>query len=200
MRSRALALGLLAALVGAAPAAAQIFRWTDERGTTHYSEGIDSIPLRYRGSAVPLGLRNSPATPASSAGEARTPSTTVIRYTPGQPIMVDVRINDSGTARLLLDTGADRTMISPRALVAAGVRITRPVATGTVTGVTGSDRIDYVVVDSLEVGEARVTRLPVAAYEIAGGGAGDGLLGRDFLDRFDVSIDGSRGEVTLRSR
>jgi hypothetical protein len=29
---------------------------------------------------------------------------------------------------------------------------------------------------------------------------GDGLLGRDFLDRFHVSIDATRGEVTLKPR
>jgi predicted aspartyl protease len=110
--------------------------------------------------------------------------------------MVDVRINGGASARLLLDTGADRTLIGPRALVAAGVGITRPIATGKVTGVTGTERIDYVMLDSLEVGEARVTRLPVMVYEMAAA-RGDGLLGRDFLDRFNLSLDANRGEVTL---
>jgi predicted aspartyl protease len=113
--------------------------------------------------------------------------------------MVDVRINGSASARLLLDTGADRTLISPRALVAAGVSITRPVATGKMSGVTGTDRIDYVVLDSLEVGESRVSRLPIAVYEMSLS-RGDGLLGRDFLDRFNVSIDAARGEVRLAPR
>jgi predicted aspartyl protease len=110
--------------------------------------------------------------------------------------MVDVRINGGASARLLLDTGADRTLISPRALAAAGVSLTRPVASGRLSGVTGSDRIDYVIIDALEVGEARATRMPVAAYEMTLS-RGDGLLGRDFLDRFNVSIDARRGEVIL---
>jgi hypothetical protein len=196
---RALRLGLLLVLLASAPArtAAQIYRWTDERGVTHYSEGRDSVPAQHRAGAVPLGLRNSPAAPSTGAAFEGAGGT-VIRYTPGQPIMVDVRINGAA-ASLLLDTGADRTLISPRALAAAGVSITRPIATGRMAGVTGSDRIDYVLVDTLEIGEARVARLPVAAYEMSLA-RGDGLLGRDVLDRFNVSIDAQRGEVRLAPR
>jgi hypothetical protein len=194
-------LALLAVAAAAGPGWAQIFRWIDERGVAHYSEGLDSIPERHRAGAVPLGLRNAPA-PATTgtAGAATAPAgETVIRYTPGEPIMVDVRINGSATARLLLDTGADRTLISPRALAAAGVRLTRPVGQGQMFGVTGSDRMDFVVVDSIAIGDARATRLAVAAYEMPMT-RGDGLLGRDFLDRFKVNIDSARGIVTLSAR
>jgi hypothetical protein len=193
---------LLAALLllAASPVAAEFYRWTDDRGVAHYAEGLGSVPERYRTRAVPLGLRNSPASPGGPTGNAALArGLTTVRYTPGQPIMVDVRINGGASARLLLDTGADRTLISPRALVAAGVAITRPIATGKMSGVTGTDRIDYVVVESLEIGEARATQLPVAVYEMALS-RGDGLLGRDFLDRFNVSIDAARGEVTLAPR
>jgi predicted aspartyl protease len=133
----------------------------------------------------------------SAPAPGKPPGGAVIKYTPGQRIIVDVRINGAFTAPLLLDTGADRTMISPRTLQAAGVAITRPVATGTITGATGTDRISYVVVDSLEVGEARVGRMPVGSYELPGTGAGDGLLGRDFLDQFKITVDAAKGEVHL---
>jgi Aspartyl protease len=86
-------------------------------------------------------------------------------------------------------------MISPRALVAAGASISRPVSTARVTGVAGSDTVPYVVIESLEIGEARVGRMRVASYDVSG--AGDGLLGRDFLDRFSVNIDSTNGVVTL---
>jgi hypothetical protein len=39
--------------------------------------------------------------------------------------------------------------------------------------------------------------MPVGAYELAGTGAGDGLLGRDFLDQFKMTIDAAKGEVHL---
>ena len=199
---RALLVGLsLSLLIGALPALghAQIYRYTDERGQNHYVDGIENVPERHRATATPLGMRNAPkAAPTSTSAPAATrPAGTVIKYTPGQRIMVDVKINGAFTTQLLLDTGADRTMISPRTLQAAGVAISRPVGTGTITGVTGTDRIDYVVVDSLEVGEARVGRMPVGSYELAGSGAGDGLLGRDFLDRFKITFDAAKGEVHL---
>jgi predicted aspartyl protease len=109
--------------------------------------------------------------------------------------MVDAKINGTASVRLLLDTGADGTMISPRALAAAGASISRPVGSSRVTGVAGSDTVNYVVIESLEIGDARVGRMRVASYDIAG--AGDGLLGRDFLDRFSVNIDSTNGIVTL---
>jgi hypothetical protein len=201
-RAAVLALSLSVLLVSLpARAHAEIYRYVDERGQHHYVDGVDNVPEPYRRAAAPMGLRNSVAPPPASAPAAGAPAkpagTTVIKYTPGQRIMVDVKINGEFTTKLLLDTGADRTMISPRALQAAGVAIARPVASGQVVGVTGTDRIDYVVVDSLEVGEARVGRMPVASYELAGTDAGDGLLGRDFLDQFKVTMDAAAGEVHL---
>lgn len=181
------------------PATAQIYRWVDEGGVPHYSEGIDTVPERHRATATPLSLRNRPAAP-SVADTATTPSpptegAAVIRYAPGQRIMVEVRINGAASARLILDTGADRTLISPRALAAAGVSLTRTVMRR-VVGVTGSDDLPYVMIDSLEVAGAKIGRMPVGAYDIANVD-GDGLLGRDFLDRFNLAIDATRGLITL---
>jgi predicted aspartyl protease len=181
------------------PGRAEIYKYTDERGQNSYVEGLESVPERYRAVAVPLGLRNLPApTPSKdTAATARPSGTALIKYTPGQRIMVDVKINGGFTTQLLLDTGADRTLISPRVLTAAGVPITKTVATGSITGATGTDKISYVVVDSLEVGEAKVGKMPVGSYELAGSGTGDGLLGRDFLDQFKMTVDAAKGEVTL---
>jgi len=200
---RAAVLGLsvgLLILVLVTSAFAEIYRYTDERGQNTYVEGLENVPERFRATAVPLGMRNAPAAPATApaAGAPGTPSgAAVLKYTPGQPIMVDATVNGGSTVKLLLDTGADRTLISPRALTAAGVTITKPVASGNITGATGTDRIDFVVLESLEVGTARVTKIPVGSYELAGSAAGDGLLGRDFLDQFNMAIDASRGEVRL---
>lgn len=191
------------AVIGVDQAAAQFYRWVDEHGNAHFAEGIDNVPERYRNRAVPLGLRNVPAPPPSAAPVAKGPTVAAggaqIPYRPGERILVDVRLNGRGSARLLLDTGADRTLISPRTLVAAGVELKRSVARGQMQGVTGTDEVIYVVVDSIEIGGARVDNLPVAAYEI-GQREADGLLGRDVLDRFNLSIDASRGLVTLSPR
>jgi hypothetical protein len=189
---------LLVAVLSVLPATvdAQIYRWVDENGVPHFADGIDSVPGPYRAKAVPLGLKNSPAPPPAPPGAKPASGETSIRFVPGQRILVDARINGGAEAKLMLDTGSDKTLISPRALQAAGVRITGPTTTAEVAGVTGSAPMQFVFVDSLEVGEARVGRMSVGAQNLPIDGA-DGVLGRDFLDQFNVSIDAGKGVVTL---
>jgi predicted aspartyl protease len=174
---------------------AQIYRWVDGAGVPHYSEGLDSVPEAQRASAVPLGLRNKPAA-ADPRPSRRATADTTIRYAPGRPIVVDVVINGGTSARLIVDTGADRTMINPRTLTAAGVSLAATVGTSRVIGVTGTDQVSYVMVNTLDVAGVRVDRLAVGAYALPEA-ASDGLLGRDVLDRFNVMIDSAQGLVTL---
>ena len=197
MRRAALLVALLLVLRWPAPAAAQIYRWVDESGVPHFADGIDSVPDRYRSKAVPLGMKNAPPAPAApGAPGAKASGETAIQFIPGQRIMVDARINGNAEARLMLDTGADRTLISPRALQAAGVRLTGPSTTAEVTGAMGSGQMQFIVIESLEVGEARVGRMPVGSGVLPPD-VGDGLLGRDFLDQFNLNIDSGKGVVTL---
>jgi hypothetical protein len=209
----ALTLTLLTSLLPP-PAAAEIFKYTDDRGTNHYVDGVQSVPQQYRARAVPLGMNNNTFTeppPPGSAKSSNAPARGTdadaqskdkpdrggasIRYAPGKPIMVSATVNGSTPAQLLLDTGADKTMINPRVLVAAGAALSRPVGAATVTGVAGSTQMQFVTINSLDVGGASVERLTVAAHQVDG--AGDGLLGRDFLDHFSVNIDSAKGIVTL---
>src|SRR5262245_64059407 len=201
-RLRTTVLAITIAVLGPSGLAyAQIYRWTDESGATHYTQSIDNVPQRHRPRAVPLEYRNNPAQAPGPADEAPREPTggTTIRFTPGQRILVDARINGGMAARLLLDTGADRTLISPRALVAAGVSITRPAATGQISGVTGTSEADGVQIRSEEVGEARTGPMLVISHDVNQAGI-DGLLGRDFLDQFHVTIDSRSGLVTLAPR
>ena len=177
---------------------AEIYKWVDDNGVPHFADGIHSVPDRYRSRAAPVGLKNEPAAATGASTSKPGPSGgTTINFTPGQRIIADVKINGSGGTRLMLDTGADRTLISPRALQAAGVRISAPTATGQIVGATGSERIEFVAVDSLEIGDARVGRMTVGSFSLPTSDVGDGLLGRDFLDHFNVNIDSGKGVVTL---
>jgi predicted aspartyl protease len=187
--------------VGLDVAIAQIYRYTDERGNAHYVDGFAAVPEQYRATAEPLPFRNAPPAASSANVPAREPEkgATTIAFTPGQRILTDARINDSTSVRLLVDTGADRTLISPRALVAAGVSLTRGARTEQVRGVTGSAETQRVVIDSLAVGEARVGRMTVYALDMNQPGF-EGLLGRDFLEQFNVTIDSSRGMVTIKPK
>jgi hypothetical protein len=192
---------VLAVVLAAAPAAAEFYRWTDERGNVHYVEGLDRVPPQHRATAVPLGLRNLPPPPPGQMPPPERPGArgaASIRFTPGERIMVEARVNGRGPVRLLLDTGADRTLISPRALADAGVS-TRGAVKGQITGVAGNAEAEGVTVDTLEVQDARVSRLVVISYDMQRPGY-DGLLGRDFLEQFTVTIDSASGTVTLRPK
>jgi predicted aspartyl protease len=189
---------LLAALALAAlspgPAAAQVYRWTDDQGVIHYSTGIESVPERHRGGAEMLLAPTAPATPPASPAAAPAGAVT-IPFAPGGPIRVSARINGAGPVTLVLDTGADRTMVSPAALAQLG--IVPPGTLGAeVRGVAGAARADVLWVSSLEVGEAALGPMAIVALDAGVPGA-DGLLGRDFLGAFTVTIDAAASAVTF---
>ena len=202
--SRVLLWVVLALVTSAWPteAFAQIYRWIDERGNAHYADGIANVPERFRQAATALGLRNTPA--SSSSGEPTASvagAETVIRFVPGRHIVVDARINDSATAKLILDTGAAATLISPRALAAAGVSLTRGTRVGKTRGVAKGVEVDItqVPIQSLAVGGARVGRMMVASYDMDMPEV-EGLLGQDFLAQFNVTIDAGSGVVKLTGK
>jgi Aspartyl protease/Domain of unknown function (DUF4124) len=191
--------GLATLLVGLLaspwPAAAQIYRWIDGEGQLHYSQGIDSVPLDARPRAVNLG-EDRPA-PSSESATAPTGGTGQVRFTPGQPIMLAARINGGGPVQLMLDTGAARTVITPSALAALGVSY-QDSQHGTLKGVTGDAEVEAVKVDSIDVSGATHGPLLVISHDTGfGSERGDGLLGRDFLDHFTLTIDNAGGLLTL---
>jgi hypothetical protein len=198
----AMGLALASLLAGAiTPASAQIYRWTDERGEVRFSQGIHSVPPQFRGGAVIVGSPSQPAPPAPATPEAAAPSaapTGVARipFTPGQPIMVSAKINGGGTTQLILDTGAQGTLISPTALAALGISY-RDAVRGSIKGVTGDANVLAVRIESIEVEGARVGPLMVVSHDSGLGAGRDGLLGRDFLDHFIVTIDSAARVVTL---
>ncbi len=176
---------------------AQMYRWTDEQGGTHYGQGIYAVPERFRSRAQLLTFPERPAAPAASPSlaEGAVSQGARISFTPGKPIMVSAKINGGGSAQLMLDTGASVTVINPRVLAGMGIG-SREALRGSVKGATGSADVLFVPVESIEVGEARSGPLRVAAHDVDLG-QGDGLLGRDFLDQFTVNIDSTAGVVTL---
>jgi predicted aspartyl protease len=180
-----------------APAWAQMYHWTDEQGGIHYSQGIDSVPDRFRSKAQLLAFPDRPASPAAdpSPAEGEASQVTRIPFTPGKPIMVSAKINGGGSAQLMVDTGASVTVINPRVLAGMGIGASEALR-GSVRGATGTADVLFVPVQSIEVGGARSGPLRVAAHDVDLG-QGDGLLGRDFLDQFTVNIDSTAGVVTI---
>jgi predicted aspartyl protease len=131
-----------------------------------------------------------------------------LKVTPGAPITVEARLNGVPLT-LIVDTGADRTVISPDAIERAGLgnQGGPPVQ---VVGVTGTTTATLVTVPLLDVAGTRIGPIVVVAHALpqtfrgsgapSGAGAVDGLLGRDVLDLFTLSVDTASGRATLTPR
>jgi hypothetical protein len=185
------ALATTVALV-AHPAAAQLYRWEDSHGTVYYTTDLATIPPAYRDGARDIG---SP-TPGPQQAPPPAAAGVVIPYT-GGPLVVDAWLNGV-PLRLVLDTGADRTLISPTAMARAGV----DVAGGTpvhIRGVTGDAVAALVSVPRLDVAGMRVGPVAVVVHALPGQTL-DGLLGRDVLDAFTVTVDAASQRAILLPR
>ena len=177
---------------------AQIYRWQDERGITNYTNALERVPERYRSQLGPLPPASAlPARPDEIASSPVAPAMAIARipFTPGAPILVSASIGGSGSLTLILDTGADRTMVVPQALSRLGIS-TANASHAQIRGVTGTAQGQVVQVASFEVGEAKVGPLRIIAHD-AELKTADGLLGRDFLKHFTVTIDAKERLVTL---
>src|SRR5437667_10831769 len=171
LRAAALAICLVAT-----PAAAQLYRWTDGEGTVHYTADLDAIPPAHRAAAQLLSApQPRPAPPPG-------PEPTVLRAGSGAPITVAARLNGVPLT-LVVDTGADRTVLSPSAIERAGLggQSGRPVQ---IVGATGVTTADLVTVPHLDVDGGRIGQVAVIVRALPAGGrvdAIDRLLGRGRL-------------------
>jgi hypothetical protein len=191
-------------LASVAPAAAQLFSWTDDQGVTHYTADPWTVPVAFRPAGLPeFPPPRMPLEPWAAWGEpapVRAPSGATVEFRPGDPIVVGATLNGVAVS-LLLDTGADRTLLSPAAVRRAGYGelVVRGGDTIRILSVTGAAVAAVVTVPELDVAGARIGPLSLIVHD-AGLGSVDGLLGRDVLDSFTVTIDSAAGRATLTPR
>ncbi len=127
-----------------------------------------------------------------------------IAFRAGHPLVTTVL--DGQTATFILDTGAQRSLLTPAAVRRLHLRLDPWVGT-TVVGIGGIERHRNAEVASLVLGGVslhqdtlvRGLSLSVGAIPISqmGGVPVDGILGRDVLASFDLALDFARRRVTL---
>ncbi len=114
-------------------------------------------------------------------------------------MVVQVRINDKITARMLLDTGASSLALT-RALanrLALDLSKSKTVMVATAGGATTATRV---MLDSVALGGARLEKVRAAVVEAMWLADAEGLLGNSFLSRFEVTVDTANSRVVLEPR
>ncbi len=188
----------LAALLGLvllcpAPAVVADLPWTDAAGVVHYTTNPDSIPGQHRDEVRIIDASRPPGEPHA----AKRAAASTIPMRDGGPIMVTAHLNGVPLT-LMLDTGADRTMLAPGALTRAGVdqgsgRRVR------IIGVTGESEGREVTLARLDIAGAQLGPVAVVVHQVPAPEV-DGLLGRDLLDAFTVTVDPVGGRAILIPR
>ena len=121
-----------------------------------------------------------------------------LRFVDRHRIVVAVSINHTGPYNFLLDSGAQITMIDPT-LAAALHLDTRGAAV--VSGVGSGRSASYTQLALVEAGYKGVANQKVLVYDLQNLHSEDqhlrGILGEDFLEKFDVLIDNAHRLLCL---
>jgi clan AA aspartic protease (TIGR02281 family) len=116
----------------------------------------------------------------------------------GSLFVVAIQINETRSARLILDTGASHTILSHAIARDLGLFSLRPVASVTMHTAGGSVQADMVPVDSIRIAGAEVRNSLVAIHDLPDTPPDiDGLLGLSVLGQFDVTLDATRSRLYL---
>jgi len=205
LETRCVRIACLLAALCSAPARAEIYQWTDAEGRVHYTQHLDRVPPAQREAAMqssrPQGQPGALQTYSSPAAQAP-PGARAARLArelripferEGTLMRVNVRLNDSLMAPFYIDTGASGIALPPHFADRLGIRIgrdTRQVPVHTANGVVA---LPIVVLESVELGGARVENLEATlnpSMEV-------GLLGGSFFNNFVYRVDAAESVITL---
>lgn len=199
----------LALLLAGAPSA-EIYRWTDAEGRTHFTQDLTKVPPEHRRAARERAGQPSapslyqrveggeeaapPAAPDPGARADDGPRTWRIPVQrAGTHMRVDVRLDDSVTAPFLIDTGASDVVIPKAVADALGLRPGPDARTMVYNTANGLVEQPVVMLRSVQVGGARVEDVPASISSTMQ----VGLLGLSFFNHFTYRVDAAAGVVTL---
>lgn len=131
------------------------------------------------------------ATPVENGPQFALPTT----YDRAGRIVTRVFIDDRGPFRFLLDTGANRSVLSERLARQLALVPSREYL---VHGITGSAVLPVVKVDELRAGELRFPEQYLAILPDAVFGNTDGILGIDVLQKARIDVDFLNDSVAIR--
>ena len=118
----------------------------------------------------------------------------------GGLILLDAEMSGprgSVSLKLILDTGATRTLIAPSSLLTVGLDPLLATQRASMTTGSGIVMVPLVVLTRLTALGQHRFGMPVVAHALPPGSAVDGLLGLDFLRAFAITIDFPNGRITI---
>ncbi len=175
--------------------AAQMYRWVDEQGQIHLTDTPPKSQSRVQDfKAYAPGGASSPAEPNSApgveAGWAR-----LITTKPGGTAVIEAMVNRRLTIPLVLDTGADITVLTRQNAQALRLHGLKRLPKLPFSTPGGPVNLPITTLTSLRVGTAEV--LDVDAAIDVEGHLPMGLLGMTFLRHFRVTVDHQRGRIAF---
>jgi len=114
----------------------------------------------------------------------------------GNHFIVDARPAHGRNIRLLIDTGASMTILTPDVLEQHGISYQNTGRSGVFNTANGPVKAPIYRLNSLLVGDWQVNRLEIAVLDLSSSSDIDGLLGMNFLRHFQFFID--QNEALLR--
>ena len=194
-------LGVLVFLVLASPSHSAIYKWKDNKGKTHFTDSLSKIPPQYRKKGE---LKNAKGETVKSLNFAKLsnkkeePTTHVIKAKQGHGdhYIVEVLINGSVKANLIVDTGASMVVLSDRLGRKLGITRNSDLPTIGMSTAGGKVEAPLFILESLKIGNAEVLNVETTTNPYMGDM--DGLLGMSFLGEFKVEMDRQNWEMTLK--
>lgn len=107
----------------------------------------------------------------------------------GEHFLVDASPGNTGSLRLLIDTGASMTMVTPGALQRLDLHYRDTGQRRVFNTANGPVRAPVYVLEALSVGDWSVQQIEIGVLELGGQTGIDGLLGMNFLRHFRFFID-----------
>lgn len=182
-------------------AAAEFFRWVDKNGVVHFTDNIHNIPQAFRGSASRIRGQEHPRAAETPRSAPPTLAKASIPFEKrGQVVVVEVTLNKTTPAKLVVDTGATYTMISTataRELSIDPQQSQRTMAFQTANGVIQAPLTNL---ESITVGGMEIQNLTAAIHDVAPSSPVAGLLGLNFLSNFRLEIDTDKGVLHLERK
>jgi clan AA aspartic protease (TIGR02281 family) len=179
--------------------AANLYRWTDDRGVVHFTDNVFNIPPQFRDNvtlikAIDPPPGQQPQTPISLD------RTTVPFQKNGQVVVVDGTLNNRVSTKFVVDTGASYTMISPATARQLNINLEEKHPTVPFQTANGKIEAPLVNLESVDIGGMHITDLTAAVHDIFPDSTTTGLLGLNFLSHFKLDIDTENGILVLERK